>query len=89
MLRRVLFAWVLLAFASGAWAQVATDAVITGTVIDSTQRAIQWAKVSVTKIRDGPGNSSRDEQSWRVPHSSTSHWRLYVVNIEATDSRSI
>jgi Carboxypeptidase regulatory-like domain len=82
MLRRVLFAWVLLAFASGAWAQVATDAVITGTVIDSTQRAIQWAKVSVTNVATGLVTqvATNNHGEYRTPPLRIGE---YVVNIES------
>jgi len=53
MLKRFLAASAILASASALHAQASTDAVVTGTVLDGTQSAIQGASVTITNVATG------------------------------------
>ncbi len=53
MLRKLFFASLMGVSINTALAQVATDAVITGTVTDSTQSAIQGASITVVEVATG------------------------------------
>ncbi len=60
MLRaRVFYVFALVLFAAGVQAQVATDAVVTGTITDSTQRAIKGATVEIRNIATGVITTSK------------------------------
>jgi hypothetical protein len=82
MLKRVLVALVIFASAGYALAQASTDAVITGTVADSTQGTVQGATISVTNVATGLVTqvATNSNGQYRTPPLRIGE---YVVDIES------
>src|SRR5579859_1062725 len=84
MFRQVITALLAATFAISVFAQVATDAVISGTVIDSSQRLIAGATVTVTDVATGVTTKAitNNQGQYRTPPLKIGQ---YTVEIESKD----
>jgi hypothetical protein len=80
--RKVLIVLVMIVPGVSAFTQVATDAIITGTVTDSAQKAIEGAAVTVTDVATGivTKMTTNDQGQYRTPPLKIG---AYTVDIES------
>ena len=64
-------------FAAGLYGQQGGDAVVVGTVLDSSQAAVQSARVTLTHLATGAVIQVLHRRARRLSHSSAAHRRIH------------